>query len=209
MIPRVGAGIIAVCHDIMEIIFEQVVNMFRWMVVVSFAWIIAGCATAPLAPQPAPWQHVGTYHSQPHQTLEEFVSSIAYVLADHTKRTRHEVCGMLGENNNNQFAITLGTSQSQIGCQIRRSHIPEGFVSLEQTVHSHPPAGQKHLTSNDLYWSVHTNQPNRFTFHLKEGPSSKDRQLGPGWLVNPNEVVFFQGKTTRRVGVVVRPAVKK
>lgn len=171
-----------------------------------FAMLLGWTQSADAAPrsQEIPWALVGVHVSEPGQPLEDFVLDVAQALSQHTRSTGNEACGMLGRSHD-QFAITLGTSHSQIGCLIRRQDILPGFVSMEESVHSHPASGTKSLRKNDLFWISTLPQYAPSQFFLRAGPSRQDRTVGPGWLVENKKLFRFDGQLLKVVASVRDP----
>lgn len=155
---------------------------------------------SPVVAQEHSWELVQEYTS-PAEDLTAFVKDAGKILSQHTHETGHEVCGMLAQSET-EFGVVLGTSHSQIGCLIYKSKIPQGFVSLNQTIHSHPTQGEKILTDVDRQWLQYTTSSSRQRFYVSGQPSRADRQSGPGWLIAQRDVYYFEGLKVVRRGVI-------
>lgn len=64
----------------------------------------------------------------------------APALQEYTQRTGFESCAQIGQNADGLYAYSLSSIGAQLSCMIDVNGLPEGFVSINVTIHSHPTA---------------------------------------------------------------------
>lgn len=153
-----------------------------------------------------PYNQISVEVSQPGESLDEFVVRIAPVLDAFTAQTEREACGVLAQDAQGRYATVIGSVQASLSCATSTDNVPEGFVPIGQTIHSHPSTPDVHPTGSDQalqqmfgiravpYKRVEKNPGSR-------GFSQVDFQAGPGYLVVAGRILHQEGlRTTREVG---------
>ena len=134
--------------------------------------------------------------------LPDLIVRIAPVMANYTNDTNWEVCSPIGVNENGDYAVSLISSGSSLGCIIYLENLPEGFAHTGMSVHSHP--GVKNVIPNDMDKKIASFHGRRLANRVRnqsEGFSPDDFAAGPGYLITPTQVLHQEGfKTVRRVG---------
>lgn len=160
-----------------------------------------------------PYQQVAIKLSEPGEGLDEFVVRVAPLFDEFTARTEWEACGELAREPGGRYALVIGTLQAALSCGTSEANVPEGFVAIGQSVHSHPRTRTVRPTASDReiqrqaglrglpYKAVESNRGAR-SF------SPEDVAAGPGYLVASGRVLHQAGslKDVREVGRLDRLA---
>lgn len=174
-------------------------------------------ALSALVAQPAHSQAIvnmemGTYLSEPGESLDEFILRTAPVLDAFTAEKEWEACAAIAKTpDGDRYGFVLTSSQGMLGCLVYTNILPDGMEFAGMSVHSHPGTPDVHPTYMDgvllamrgLSGQVRAGAPN----WGRRGFSKDDYDAGPGYLV-ANGRVFFQAgrKTDREVGKLPNPA---
>lgn len=162
-----------------------------------------------------PYEQVAVEVSEPGESLDGFVLRLAPVLDAFTARTEWEACGVLAQDEAGRYAAVIGSVQASLSCATSTENVPEGFVAMGQSIHSHPATPDVRPTPSDeaiqrmhgirgaAYKAVKKNTGSK-------GFSPVDFQAGPGYLVVAGKVLHQHGlRTTREVGRIENAAPRR
>ena len=160
-------------------------------------------------------QELGAFVSTPTETRDQFMARVGVFLAQYTKATGWEACGMLQQaQDGSGWGINLTTNGSQVACVQTHYELP-GYTPTGEGIHSHPASHSVRLSRQDARLGR-----GMCGSHLGVSPfsfSGPDYAAGPGWLVTPAEplrsakLLYQSGKgtettvTTLDLSVAVRP----
>lgn len=130
------------------------------------------------------YQDLGAFVSRPEETKQSFMARVGTYLAYYTKVQGWEACGMVQQaENGDGWRVRLITNGSQLGCA-RIQFDTEGYVSTNESIHSHPTEGSAQVSRQDnllqpslMCGAYFRKQPHDF--------SDIDRRAGAGYLVTP------------------------
>lgn len=130
------------------------------------------------------YQDLGAFVSRPEETKEKFMARVGTFLAYYTKMQGWEACGMVQQSKDGDgWRVRLITNGSQLGCA-RIQFDTEGYVSTDESIHSHPTEGSAQVSRQDnllqpslMCGAYFRKQPHDF--------SDIDRRAGAGYLVTP------------------------
>lgn len=140
-------------------------------------------------------EQIDYYESDAGEPLDEFVSRFSPLAAWHGMKHTAEVCGSIESTEDGRYSMILGTSSSQLFC-----NIPSLWLSRPIGVifHTHPKRGRDgtmHLTRTSRGLMA-TEQA---TVRLGHGFSDADYEAGTGYLVEGCDLLFQSGRGTERV----------
>lgn len=149
---------------------------------------------------------IGTYTSQPGETLAAFVQRVGIVLWAWTKNTGREGCGPIARLPSGLYVIQLTTEQAQTTCIIATDP-PAGSdaVLIGESLHSHPPVanGVIRLTRHDRLVFRQIGDWSRANAYVVDaepcGFSDTDVAGGAGYLVACGELWHQHGRGTQTV----------
>ena len=160
-------------------------------------------------------QELGAFVSTPTETRDQFMARVGVFLAQYTKATGWEACGMLQQaQDGSGWAVNLTTNGSQVACVQTHYELP-GYTETTAGIHSHPDTYSVRLSRQDSLLGR-----GGCGEHLSVYPflfSDPDYAVGPGWLVTPAgtvrsaKLLYQSGKGTETtvanldLSVVVRP----
>lgn len=157
-------------------------------------------------------QELGTYVSEPGESLDAFILRTAPVLDAFTAKKEWEACAAIAKSHEgDRFGFVLTTSQAMLGCLVYTDMLPEGMVFSGMNFHSHPGTpdiyptymDQQLLNMRGLRGQVRAGDRNAG----RRGFSKDDFEAGPGYLVAGGRVFYQAGlKTVREVGKLSEPA---
>lgn len=130
------------------------------------------------------YQDLGAFVSTSGETKEAFMTRVGRFLAYYTKVRGWEACGMIQEKDEGEgWRVRLITNGSQLGCARIQFDTP-GYVSTDQSIHSHPNEGSARVSRQDnllqpqlMCGAYFNKRPHDF--------SDIDRRSGAGYLVAP------------------------
>lgn len=144
--------------------------------------------------------------ASPGEELDAFVVRIAPIFDKFTAEHEWEACGELAKSSDGRYGIVVGSVQAALSCITSEENVPDGFVAIGQSVHSHPRTRTVRPTASDLalqrrtgfrglpYREVESNKAAR-SFSIP------DFNADPGYLVTAGRVLHQQGlKTVRTMG---------
>lgn len=160
-------------------------------------------------------QELGAFVSTPTETRDQFMVRVGVFLAQYTKKTGWEACGMLHKaQDGSGWAVNVTTNGSQVACVHTHYNLP-GYTETTAGIHSHPDTYSVRLSRQDSLLGR-----GGCGGHLSVYPflfSDPDYAVGPGWLVTPAgtvrsaKLLYQSGKGTETtvanldLSVVVRP----
>ena len=142
-----------------------------------------------------PFVELGALDSLPHEDLDTFLTRVAQAMDTFTRRTHHEVCGVIMVNDNqDKWRVRMTTNRSHISCVMVVFDEP-GFKRLGPDIHSHP-----RVTGGALANAQDIQRNKRFECGqnmvvFDETFSTKDLERGPGYLVSRNRLMYQRGKS--------------
>lgn len=153
-----------------------------------------------------PRTQLSTVLSTQGESKEEFLSRVGRFLHNFTSNNKFEACAQIcSVPNQSQFGVVTSTNGSHVGCLIV-DVCPEGMVSTSEGIHSHPLAGAYQVNEVDVMMNKtrSSNLRRKATTHVgsHKGFSHADRKGGSGYLVEDEQLFYFDGQTERLVGPV-------
>lgn len=146
-------------------------------------------------------QYLGDFTSEQNESLDAFVLRTAPALQEYTQRTGFESCAQIGQNADGLYAYSLSSIGAQLSCVIDANGLPEGFVSINVTIHSHPTAPKIYPNAVDRILAQHAKQllSKEVRNAGARGFSTADFAT-PGYLIAGHQVLHQKGfGTVRRV----------
>lgn len=130
------------------------------------------------------YEDLGAFVSAPAETKEGFMLRVGSFLAHYTLKTGWEACGMVQESiEGKAWTVRLVTNGSQMGCA-RVAFEQDGFVPLDESIHSHPAGPRLTATAQDQRLHPNLSCGERYTVSSHVF-SARDFSLGAGYLVIP------------------------
>lgn len=132
--------------------------------------------------------------SQAGEEKEAFLLRVASELQTYTANTGFEACGLVGVSTSDQFAVSITTNKSHIGC-LPTAKV-EGFVFSSESIHSHPQVTHYRVNQVDVVFlsaqgaSVHVNMMDEIH---PETFSKPDFAAGRGYLVTEGKLLYQYG----------------
>lgn len=151
-----------------------------------------------------PREMLGTYTSNPGETLNAFLLRVGTALHTYSEQANYEACGVIAvatdDKASAQFAVITHSNHAHIGCATDAHDIPAGMVSSGTTIHSHIMRHKATLNATD--WLMRglpmpTDGPHEIVIAHPEQFSSNDFDE-PGYLATDSGVFFQDGKGTER-----------
>lgn len=147
--------------------------------------------------------YLNTIKQGANETPDQFLVRVGMYLRDYTAQSGFEACGSICTSDEGQ-SVMIFTGQSQVVCPISFGCEGEQYTLSPKTIHSHPPSWR--VVLNELDAKL-VNEKRRL-FKKKAGNamtfspskfSPEDYDLGPGYMVNGNNLWFQEGKGTARL----------
>ena len=130
------------------------------------------------------------------QSLDDFSRQLAPTLRTYTLQTGHEACAVLCKAADGTVGARVFTISSHTACPVLVS-CPLGMKPTTQTIHSHAERGEYRINEADRVLLPKVRIGERRRRGNPEAFSEEDMAGGPGYLVSPLGLQYFDGKNAR------------
>jgi hypothetical protein len=144
---------------------------------------------------------LSTLTSLPDEGRTAFIKRVAPEFVAYTERTGHEACGVVAvlangaDGVNPTFSIRMSTLDSQIAC--KNLEPAAGYVSMGDTIHSHPLKRSVRLTARDA--ALRGNPAGQLrTEGLNNCRFSDQDYTQKGYLIACGKVMYQTGRGTEK-----------
>lgn len=143
------------------------------------------------------YESLGTYTSQPGDTLAQFLERVRPTIRAFIDRTGYEACAEIAQTPDGKgFGIVLGSSDSRIGCAVAVARVPAGMTPTGVTIHGHPTLRRLYPNPNDVILLSAMGLDADASRIMREDPehfSPGDYAGGPGYLATPTCLLYQDG----------------
>lgn len=181
--------------------------MFKGIRLAVYTAIFAFCSISMGGIEPASaatpdlrglaYESLGTYTSQPGDTLAQFLERVRPTIRAFIDRTGFEACAEIAQTADGKgWGIVLGSSDSRIGCAVAVARVPVGMAPTGVTIHGHPTLRRLYPNPNDIVLLSAMGMDADAASIMREDPdhfSPGDYAGGPGYLATPTGLLYQDG----------------
>lgn len=193
--------------------------MFRFLLLFALALpVLAQAQTVVFGPrgERATAYRLTTLTSDEGESKEAFLGRVGRFMTNYTQNNTFEACASICKANaspaSTKWAVVVHSNESVLACAAV-SVCPDGMADTNEVIHSHPVMGQYPITRTDEAFLRARNERQKvgrqFAVREYSGFSAIDKERGKGYLVENEQLLYFDGSTTTQLGPVAATVFNK